>query len=34
MDDSKVFHLPLVPDIYASMNRVSIGSDNGLLPTH
>ena len=25
-------HLPLVPHIYASMNRVSIGSDNGLSP--
>ena len=25
-------HLPLVPHIYASMNRVSIGSDDGLSP--
>ena len=25
-------HLPLVPHIYASVNQISIGSDNGLSP--
>ena len=30
--DNALTHLPLVPNIYASMNWISIGSDNGLLP--
>ena len=31
-DTLHLTHLPLVPHIYASVNRVSIGSDNGLSP--
>ena len=32
-DPNIITHLPLVPYIYASVNRVSIGSDNGLSPS-